>query len=825
MRHGRTLRYQACLFTMTALCALGALAVQPAAASGPVGTSGALGKVGDPVPVVTPPAFPAEFARQPQTAQLPAGETSACPVPASPGQAQCMAIARTGLPSRLGVQAAAAAVSGYSPANLQSAYALSTASATGGTSNGVPETIAVVDAYDDPNAAADLAVYRAQWGLPACNTATDAGCVTKVNQDNQVSPLPPAPPASAGDWTWEESADLDAVSAICPNCRILLFEANSAGVADLGQAELSAQLDTNFITNSWGSPEFFGETSDDGLYFGTPGKAIVFAAGDSGYGTAWPASSQFVTAVGGTTLTQASTAARGWTETAWSGTGSGCSTAEPKPSWQTADDSSPNGCLNRTANDVAAVANPSTGVAAYDSNASASGSRAAGWGVAGGTSVAASLVTSVYALAGTPQTGTFPASYPYQSGHTADLLAVTSGSDGSCETNRSYLCTAQAGYNGPAGLGTPSGTAAFVSSASGDLVTVTDPGSQDYQASTAVSLPLDATDSVSGSALTWTATGLPAGLIINSGTGTISGTLSSSTGTSHVTVTASDGAGSGSAAFTIAVLPSLRTGYAAAPAAPFRLNLDSLCLDDRSGSLTNGTVVQVYGCLGNANQNWVYQPDGPPGGSGTITFGGTHCIDVIGAATASGSKVQLWGCNSQPQQQWTIASDGELINPKSGRCLTDPGGSTTNTTQLEIVTCANAAYQQWTPPASPVQSGVSGKCVDDRSGSLSNGTVIQIYGCLGNGNQRWIPRPDGTIRFGASDCMEVANNSTLDGAVVRLWNCNGGSWQKWVIGPHGQLENVNSGLCLDDPGNTATNTTQLVQEDCYGTPGEVWGAT
>lgn len=819
MGDGRTRLFQAGLIGLAVL-GLAAMAAPTATAITALSASpvSSLGQIGDAVEQVTPSLSFGSFAGAPQAQALPSTEENACPTPAQPGQTMCMAIAQTGLPGLLGVQPAAS-VTGYSPANLQAAYGLATASATGAT-----QSVAAVAAYDDPAAAADLAIYRSEWGLPACDTATGAGCVTKVNEDNQLSPLPSAPPASAGDWTFEESADLDMITAICPNCRILLFEANSVAIADMGQAELAAENDTAFVSNSWGSPEFFGETSDELLYFGNdPGKAIVFAAGNSGWGTSWPAVSPYVTAVGGTTLTTDSTVTRGYTETAWSGTGSGCSTAEAKPSWQTADDTSPAGCLNRTANDVAAVADPATGVAVYDSTAG--GNRAAGWGVAGGTGVAASIVTGVYALAGFPQTGTFPAAYPYQSGNAADLNAVTSGSNGTCDTNRGYLCTAGTGYNGPAGLGTPNGTSAFTSPASsGDLITVIDPGSQDHEVSTALSIPITAEDSASGMPLTYTATGLPTGVTINSGTGTITGTPTA-TGTSHVTVTASDGAGSGSATFNIVVVPSLAASYHPSYG-PVNLNYDGLCMDDTNGSTANGNRIQIYSCLGNSNQVWAFQPDGSPGAGGQLKFGG-DCLDATNFGTANGTKLQLWGCHANvvgSNQEWEITGSGELVNPVSGRCVTDPGGSTTNETQLVLYDCTGAAYQQWFPPSSPIQSGVAGKCVDDTNGTNTNGNKLQIYGCLGNTNQKFYIRTGQTLERGG-ECIDATGKSKLTGALIQLWACNGGANQEWIPGPQGQIENVNSGLCLDDPGNTTTDQTQLVQEPCYGQPGEVWAET
>jgi subtilase family serine protease len=262
-------------------------------------------------------------------------------------------------------------------------------------------------------------------------------------------------PYPSGDTGWAEeiSLDLDMVSAICPNCRIALVEANSNSLTDLGTAvNTAASLrGVSAVSNSYGANEFFGETSYQS-YYNHPGVAITVSAGDNGYGVEFPAASQYVTAVGGTSLTRASNA-RGWSETAWSGTGSGCSAYIAKPSWQT-----DRGCSRRTVADVAAVADPATGVAVYDSYGQS------GWLVFGGTSVASPIVASVYALAGNEKAITY-GSYPYS--HTSSLYDVTSGSNGSCgghgrrSTGSSYLCTAGPGYDGPTGNGTPNGTGGF----------------------------------------------------------------------------------------------------------------------------------------------------------------------------------------------------------------------------------------------------------------------------------------------------------------------------------------------------------------------------
>jgi hypothetical protein len=371
-----------------------------------------------------------------------------CPPMPKPGYSTCFAVKRTDVPAHKGLFAAAQTPDGYAPSDLQSAYDLPSSTAGGG------ETVAIVDAYDDPTAEADLQVYRAQYGLPVCDTAN--GCFTKVAQDG--SDNYPAPDSS---WATEISLDVDMVSAICPNCHILLVEANSNSNSDLYTAENEAvSLGAKYVSNSWAGAEDPSELTTDQTTFDHPGVVITAATGDDGYGPLYPAASQYVTAVGGTTLTQDSSVARGWTETAWSGGGSGCSAYEPKPSWQT-----DTGCANRTEADVSAVADPDTGVAVYDTTGDS------GWGVWGGTSLATPVIASVYALAGTPVSGTYPSSYPYAD--TAALNDVTSGSNGSCSP--AYLCTAGTGYDGPTGLGTPDGVAAFTTGPHGTVSgTVTD---------------------------------------------------------------------------------------------------------------------------------------------------------------------------------------------------------------------------------------------------------------------------------------------------------------------------------------------------------------
>jgi len=328
-------------------------------------------------------------------------------------------------------QATANAVpSGFGPADLRDAYKVT---GTGSSAT----TIAIVDAYGYSKAESDLAVYRSQYGLPPCTTAN--GCFKKVNQNGVQGSYP----RDDIGWAQETALDLDMASAMCPNCKILLVEASSATTANLGTAVNTAvSLGAHVVSNSYGGSES-GAASYD-AYYTHPGVAITVSTGDNGYGVEYPASSPHVTAVGGTHLVRASNS-RGWTETAWSGAGSGCSTVFAKPSWQT-----DTGCAKRTVGDVSAVADPNTGVAVYGparKNSSA-------WMVFGGTSVSAPLVGGIYGVNG----GAVNAgSDPYS--HTSALFDVSGGSNGSC--GGSYLCTAVTGYDGPTGLGSPNGTAAF----------------------------------------------------------------------------------------------------------------------------------------------------------------------------------------------------------------------------------------------------------------------------------------------------------------------------------------------------------------------------
>jgi hypothetical protein len=367
------------------------------------------------------------------------------------GHAHCLALLRTDLtPSaraagKVHTTDVAPVAGAYGPSDISAAYEIPTTLGAG-------DTVAVVDAYDDPDAQTDLATYRSEYGLPPCGS----GCFSKVGQNGGMlpSPAPPDSPTNIG-WGPEISLDVDMVSAACPLCKILLVEADSDLFTDLTTAAnfAATQPGVNAVSNSYGNVEFSGQDALAGAY-NHPGVAITVAAGDDGYGTNFPASLPTVISVGGTSLVPASNA-RGWTETVWNdlpidgATASGCSATEAKPTWQT----DTVGCPNRTMNDIAAVADPFTGVSMFDSY----DADIAGWNEFGGTSAASPIVAAMYAIAG----GT-SAQSTYVPANAAGLNDVTSGNDGSCTT--AYLCTAEPGYDGPTGNGTPYGLTALTGS-------------------------------------------------------------------------------------------------------------------------------------------------------------------------------------------------------------------------------------------------------------------------------------------------------------------------------------------------------------------------
>ena len=586
-----------------------------------------------------------------------------CTTNPPPGQATCLVLVRTNVQPYTGVQPGLTP-SGYGPAQLQSAYNLPSSTA------GSSATVALVDAYDDPNAEADLAVYRSQYGLPACTTGN--GCFKKVNENGATSPLP-SPEPSGQDWATEESLDIDMVSAACPLCHIDLVEATSPQFTHLGTAVDSAvTLGADYVSNSYGAPDFSGESALD-VYYNHPGVAVTASAGDSGYGVGYPAASPDVVAIGGTAL---HTAGSSWTESVWGtssggdGTGSGCSGNESKPSWQT-----DTGCADRTDNDVAAVADPNTGVAIYDTYDQG------GWLVVGGTSASSPIIASVYALAGIPSSASYPADYVYAHHTASNINDVTTGANGTCTP--AYLCTGEVGYDGPTGWGTPNGVTAFEA-----------PGTPPPPPPVVTSVSPTSGPAAGGTSVTVTGTALTAGTVafgthaatgVTCGATSCTATSPAGTGTVDVKVTTSAGTSAVTAAdeYTYTTVP--------LPTGPIRSGIAGKCVDDWLSGTANGNKIDINTCNGSGAQRWIVETNG----SLKNAVNG-KCIAVHNGGTANGTPVQLYTCNGTRAQVWN-ARGSHLVNPLSGKCLTAQA-SGKNGTGLVIQACGSRVNQQWTLP-------------------------------------------------------------------------------------------------------------------------------
>ena len=597
-------------------------------------------------------------------------DQNSCSLNIAPAHARCHAHvrvdakARAAQPARKG--AAQPFVLGnngaYDPSYLQSAY-------NDPAAQGANQTVAIVDAYDDANVAADLANYRSYFGLPAINAYGGASpWFRKVNQTGGTSY-----PASNAGWGQEISLDVDMVSAICPHCNIVLVEANSNSLADLGSSVNEAvALGAVAVSNSYGGGEYSGEVTDSSTYYNHPGIAVTASSGDNGYGVEFPAASNVVTAVGGTSLQQATnTGTRNATETAWSGAGSGCSAYETKPAWQ-----SDAGCARRTVADVSADADPNTGVWVYDTQPGQSfGS--SGWQVFGGTSVASPIVASVYALAGKANAGDTLASYPYA--HASSLNDITSGSNGSC--GGTYLCTAVAGYDGPTGLGTPNSTAGFLPAGPppGHLTLSFSPTSFSAGGSSTGSVGLGNADGTTGSA---PAGGLAVSLTSTSAHGSFSpaSSISIPAGASSQTFTYSDtAAGSPTVSASATGWNSASAGVSvgAGPAAQLTVSPSSASVATGGTQTFTAAAADAYGNpVAASATSWSLSPAslGSLSCSGTCT--GSSTTFTAGASAGSGTVSAALAGTSGASASLTVAAQGFTISVTPSSAQSVQHGST-----------------------------------------------------------------------------------------------------------------------------------------------------
>jgi hypothetical protein len=368
--------------------------------------------------------------------------------------------------------------SGLTPQQLHAAYELPSETASSSS-----QTVALVELGGDPTAEADLGVFDSQFALPPCTSAS--GCFRVINEEGNPSPLP-----TDNYRAGETSLDVDMVRAICQTCHIIVVEGSPEGngilelsrainsAADAGATEVSTSIEWYAADSEAEEATFLDEVNE--TYFAHPGVVLTASSGDCGFddeneggedfefckGRPWhypgfPAKMPDVVAVGGTNLTEHGGV---WKSTAWSNAGSGCTSISAAPLWQTSlPNWSATGCGGeRSISDVSADASCKTGPDAYDTTLAPDwdAGAATGWAVVCGTSVASPIVAAEFALAGGARGVEDPASTLYaHAGESSAFYDVVEGSSGSCAGRTT--CDAAVGYDGPTGLGSPIGLAAF----------------------------------------------------------------------------------------------------------------------------------------------------------------------------------------------------------------------------------------------------------------------------------------------------------------------------------------------------------------------------
>jgi Ricin-type beta-trefoil lectin domain/Putative Ig domain len=331
--------------------------------------------------------------------------------------------------------------------------------------------------------------------------------------------------------------------------------------------------------------------------------------------------------------------------------------------------------------------------------------------------------------------------------------------------------------------------------------------------------PFKVTDHVPGDKPSFSATGLPPGMGFQPSPMLLYG-WPTTAGTYSATVHEKGSLGTIDAmTFRLTVKPAPNKGSTG----QIHLALDGKCLLDPGNRTASGTHVQIGNCVSGATQRWTVVADG------TIRVNG-RCLDIAGSGSAAGKQLQLTSCgNANPRQLWSQGTDGELINPASGLCLTDPGSSRKNGAVPTMGACHVRSYEQWTLPAQPILTALGGSCTDDHFSEGNNGAVIDMFWCNATPGQTWSLRPDGTIRAGlfGSKCLTVRSKKTV------IYGCSGGDkTQKWTVVRTGAMssELTEGGVCLAIPSLTSAkgtllepNGTQLITAKCSKTdPRDLW---
>jgi Ricin-type beta-trefoil lectin domain/Putative Ig domain len=325
-----------------------------------------------------------------------------------------------------------------------------------------------------------------------------------------------------------------------------------------------------------------------------------------------------------------------------------------------------------------------------------------------------------------------------------------------------------------------------------------------------------------------------------SAAGVLSGTPGAGTeGSYPITITAGNAVGSATQQFTLTVKQQQQQPYAVQAS-----QQSGFCLDNTGGSSRDGNPIQVWSCLGNANQGWTYVPSVNGVASDfQLENSNGSCLDDPGDSAVNGTRVQLWSCLGDASQTWTqvtVGSYTEYVNA-NGLCLDNTGNALTDGNRVQVWACNGDVAQQWygpsaqsstIPPVYEVQaSQASGFCLDNTGGSSRDGNRIQIWSCLGNANQGWkyVPSASGVsgdhqLENANGLCLDDPGDSAAIGTKVQLWSCLGDASQTWTqvtVGNYVEYVNAN-GLCLDNTGDALTDGNRVQVWACNADAAQQW---
>ena len=658
----------------------------------------------------------------------------------------------------VGSNANPAATTLMTPALMTAAYGIH------GVGSGQGATVAIVDAYDAPNVAADLATFMSTWGI-SCPTS-GWGTFTKVNQNGRTSPLP----SYDSGWEVETSMDTQWVRAIAPCANIVLVEANSSLDSDLMSAVSTAATLASVVSMSWGGSESGSQTFYDS-FFVKNGVTFLASSGDTGGIVEWPSSSPNVIAVGGTNLNYSNGTLV--SETAWSGSGGGCSTVEPAIAAQTGF--VPSSCKNRATPDVSIDGG---GISPVYVLISGQG----GWYSVYGTSLSVQLWAGVTALAnalhGAPLNGVQSALYadaagaPSSAPYTSNYRDITSGSAGSF--------SAGPGWDFVTGLGSPlvnalvlsligPPTANFTLSAAPSSQTVTQGNPASYTATVTPSNGFTGSVALSASGLPAgaTATFSPTSIAGGSGSSTMSVTTSSTTpaGTYTLTITGTSGALSHSTTVTLVVNSAVSPNFSisASPA--------SRTVTQGNPTSYTATVTPSGGFTGNVTVS----ASGLPTGA-AATFGTNPIVGGSGSSTLS-----VTTSSTTPTGTYTLTITGTSGTLSHSTTVTlvvnsavSPSFSISASPSSQTVTAGNStSYTATVTPSGGFTAGVSLSASGLPSGASATFSPATIAGGSGSSTMSVTTSsttPTGTYTLTITGTSGALSHSTTVTLVVNSAN-------------------------------------------------------